>query len=75
MNPCGKRTRHGARIGCCATCHELFSGDTAFEKHRRGGTCVAPTEVGLIGRPSKSYPDETVWGLPSGDNPWTKENR
>lgn len=74
---CGKKTRHTSRIGCCPLCHELFSGDTAVEKHRtradetgkRG--CQDPTGAGLIAKPSRTAPDEVVWSLPSGGNPWS----
>ena len=37
--PCGHRTKHGQRIGCCAGCQHLFSSDTAFSAHRRVGQC------------------------------------
>lgn len=61
---CGKRTTHTSRIGCCAGCKELFSSDSAFEKHRRRFVCLDPVEAGLVARPSRSAPDETIWGLP-----------
>lgn len=34
----------------CATCHNVFSGLTNFDKHRTGDDrkCVHPTTVGLV---------------------------
>lgn len=70
---CGKKTKHTARIGCCALCSELFSGDTAFAKHRGSGpTCTAPVDAGLISKPSRTASGEVIWSLPAGDNPWSK---
>lgn len=73
---CGKKTRHTNRIGCCPLCHELFSSDGAVEKHRtavdadgRRG-CQEPSEAGLVAKPSRTAPGETIWGMPSGGNPW-----
>lgn len=72
---CGKKTRHTSRIGCCPLCHELFSGDTSFQKHRgSGATCTEPTEAGLIAKPSRTAPGEVIWSLPGGDNPWTSDD-
>lgn len=74
--PCGKRTRHTATIGCCPLCHELFSSETAFRKHRRPGpTCTPPSEVGLVARPSKTAEGEVIWGNPSPENPWWDRNK
>ncbi len=64
--PCGHRTRHTQRIGCCSGCRHLFSSDTAFERHRRHGQCLNPRSVGLVGRPSKTAPGEVLWTLPGG---------
>mgnify|MGYP006201300359 CR=1 FL=1 len=73
---CGKKTKHTSRIGCCPLCHELFSSDTAIAKHRtrtdadgRQG-CREPEKAGLIAKPSRSAPGETIWSLPSSGNPW-----
>jgi hypothetical protein len=64
--PCGHRTQHTSRIGCCAGCRNLFSSDSAFAKHRKAFQCVEPTAAGLIAKPSKKFPDETIWSLPGG---------
>ena len=64
MNPCcGNRTRHTASIGCCAGCRLLFSSDSAFDRHRRGGRCLTPEDAGLVARPSKTAPGEVIYGL------------
>lgn len=68
---CGHLTRHGQSVGCCAVCSELFSSDSAFAKHMPvTGECVPPETVGLVGRPSRMFPDETIWGRPGGDTSW-----
>ncbi len=68
--PCGHRTKHGQRIGCCAGCQHLFSSDTAFNAHRRVGQCLDPRDVGLVGRPSRTAPGEVIWAFPASDVPW-----
>lgn len=68
--PCGHRTKHGQRIGCCAGCQHLFSSDTAFSAHRKGGQCLDPRTVGLVGRPSRTAPGEVIWAFPASDVPW-----
>ncbi len=68
--PCGHRTKHGQRIGCCAGCRHLFSSDTAFNAHRRAGQCLDPHDVGLVGRPSRTAPGEVIWAFPASDVPW-----
>jgi hypothetical protein len=65
-NPCGHRTKHTSRVGCCAGCRNLFSSDSAFERHRRGGECLEPSSVGLNPKESRTAPGETVWSLPGG---------
>jgi hypothetical protein len=64
--PCGHRTRHTTRVGCCAHCAVLFSSDSAFTAHIKSGIHLLPADVGLIARPSKTAPGETVWALPGG---------
>jgi hypothetical protein len=66
MNPCGHRTIHTQRIGCCAACKHLFSSDTAFDQHRRYGRCLDPRKAGLVGRPSRTAEGEVLWSLPGG---------
>lgn len=66
--PCGHRTRHGQSIGCCGGCRRLFSSDTAFAKHRKGGSCLDPESVGLMARDSHTAPGETVWGHPAAEH-------
>lgn len=31
----------------CTVCHELFSGITNFDDHRKDGWCLAPLSIGL----------------------------
>lgn len=73
MNPCGHQTRHTNRVGCCASCKRLFSSDSAFDRHRKGGQCIEPTERGLIAKASKTFPAETLWSLPASDVSWREE--
>lgn len=70
-NPCGNATRHTSRIGCCASCKQLFSSDAAFQRHRKNSACLDPAERGLIGRDSKTAPGETIWGFPTNER-WTR---
>ena len=43
---------------CCQT----FSSLTSFDRHRKGGRCNPPEEVGLVAR---DKPYGTLWGLPA----------
>ena len=65
MNPCGYRTKHTSRVGCCSGCRLLFSSDSSFMAHRKNGQCQSPEEAGLVAHDSKSVPGETIWSLPS----------
>ena len=72
---CGKNTRHTKSIQCCPLCKELFSSDSAWQKHRtrrdtdgRKG-CRLPDEAGLVPKPSKTAPGEVIWSLP-GNGRW-----
>lgn len=73
-HPCGNRTRHGKAIGCCPGCRRLFSSDSSFDRHKRAdGTCRDPEQVGLVARPSKTHPDEAIWGRRATGADWTVE--
>ena len=63
--PCGHATRHTARIGCCALCGVMFSSDSAFATHVKRGIHLPPLDAGLVARPSRTAPGETVWSLPA----------
>lgn len=67
LNPCGNRTRHTQRVGCCAGCKRLFSSDSAFTRHRRDSGCVEPEAAGLVAHDSRTAPGETVWSMPGSD--------
>ena len=69
--PCGHRTKHGQRVGCCGKCHRLFSSDSAFTRHMPvSGECVDPASVGLVARPSRTAPGEVIWG---GAGSWDRD--
>lgn len=40
----------------CTVCHEVFSGVTAFDNHRKDGWCLDPSAIGLKLR------ENGVWG-------------
>lgn len=61
---CGKWWT-GAERSHCGACHELFSGLSAFERHRRGMRCNPPHEIGLVPR---EKPYGIVWGTPAPEN-------
>lgn len=50
INTCSRcRARWTAREAChCDGCHHTFSSITAFDAHRRAGTCRTPQEAGLV---------------------------
>lgn len=50
--------------GHCMACHTTFTGITAFDAHRRGGTCHAPVSVGLV-LTKRAYP---CYGYPADDS-------
>lgn len=74
QNPCGHQTKHTNRIGCCASCKHLFSSDSAFNRHRKGGKCLYPANSGLVAKRSKRFPDEWIWSLAPGDASWRESN-
>jgi hypothetical protein len=43
---CGARWT-GRRTAHCAACHRTFGGVGGFDRHRRGGACLEPADVGL----------------------------
>ncbi len=61
---------NGLETSHCAACHQTFTGETAFNKHRAGshgrGTrhCVEPVSVGLVDA-GRAY---LCWGLPGRAN-------
>lgn len=60
-HPCGAKWG-GHRASHCGKCHETFSSLTAFDQHRRGLTCRAPDDSGLV--PEDNKHGTTVWRLP-----------
>ena len=61
---CGARWA-GSNTAHCGACHVTLSSVTAFDRHRRGGECHDPTEVGLVRIDRAGY---HVWGWPSRDD-------
>jgi hypothetical protein len=57
---CG--TRWSGNSTChCAACHQYtFVGVTAFDRHRKGGTCATPSRVGMVLATGRAYPAWTV---------------
>ena len=51
----------GKRAAGCGDCKEVFSSNTAFDKHRRQFSCIAPDTVGLT---LVQRGDYMVWALP-----------
>ncbi len=47
MHTCGgcTNTWGGLAQAHCSVCHELFSGVTAFDKHRSKGKCLDPAKM------------------------------
>jgi hypothetical protein len=45
----------------CGACHHTFSGVSAFDRHRRGGECINPRDLGLHADP------RGVWRYPAPD--------
>lgn len=50
----GSRTCH---CGGAAGCHQTFTGESTFRRHRRNGVCLDPAELGMTQR--RAYP---CWG-------------
>lgn len=64
--PCGHQTKHTSRIQCCGSCRNLFSSDSAFQRHRKGGACIYPPNVSLVPKPSRTAPGEVIWSMAGG---------
>lgn len=57
---CGKWWT-GAERSHASCCHRTFSSLSAFDKHRQGGRCNDPADIGLIAR---GKPFGELWGWP-----------
>lgn len=44
-----------------ALCHQTFNSPSGFDRHRRGGLCLRPAEVGMV------IDDRGVWRMPISD--------
>lgn len=49
--------RPAGRQAHCGACHRTFGSVTAFDEHRRGGTCLDPADAGMVDR-------DGVWRRP-----------
>ena len=56
---CGTRWG-GLKTAHCTTCHKTFTVVSAFDKHRRGDTCLDPLDAGLVLTDRKYQ----CWGFP-----------
>lgn len=60
----------GAGRAHCGACHITFSGDSAFDRHRRGEgdrRCLDPASVGLV--PRENRLGGAIWGHAGTWNP------
>jgi hypothetical protein len=48
----------GLQTSGCRGCGEVFTGLSAFDRHRNRGKCLAPGSVSLVQRP------DGIWRLP-----------
>lgn len=58
---CGARWA-GSTTAHCGVCCTTFNGISTFDRHRRGGVCTPPAEVGMSLIPGRAY---DVWGYPA----------
>ena len=66
----GKKTAH------CGSCHETFSGPSAFDQHRAGGMCVQADPVTMMkyGLALQERAGYEVWGYAGTDERWDNED-
>lgn len=55
----------GLKTAHCTVCHNTFTTPGNFDRHRRGGQCLAPENVGLV---SSRRPWGSIWHMPGRDN-------
>lgn len=56
---CGARWA-GANTAHCGACCRTFVGITAFDRHRKGGVCAVPADIGMVPAPGRVY---EVWTM------------
>jgi len=60
---CGSRWSGLSTAHCAAaSCHQTFTGPSAFSDHRRDGRCVPPAAAGMVLRERAGY---EAWGFPA----------
>lgn len=60
----GKKTAH------CPTCHETFSGPSAFDQHRDAGVCNTARGMKVRGLALQQRAGYVVWGYAQADDRW-----
>ena len=59
---CAQGHRWAGSLTChCSVCHRSFSGVKHFDRHRRGGVCLDPAEIGLSLLVGRAF---DCWGVP-----------
>lgn len=61
---CGTRWS-GTRTAHCSACHRTFTGVGPFDRHRRGGHCLDPADVGLEAIDRGAYTAYGTTGQPA----------
>lgn len=57
---CCDATWTGIAAAHCSGCHETFTSASTFDRHRRGGKCLNPAELGMV-RADRAW---RGWSLP-----------
>ena len=70
---CGQTWTGTSAAHCGAECHLTFTSLSAFDRHRRGGKCLDPDEVGLVMKERDRW---LGWGYPSDPHgTWHSDSR
>lgn len=66
----------GAKTAHCPTCHETFSGPSAFDQHRTGGACVPADDAVMLkhGLARQERAGYRVWGYAGADERWDHQD-
>lgn len=54
----------GLAAAHCAACHHTFTSAGGFDRHRRGGNCLNPADIGMVSADRK-WPG---WSMPGSWN-------
>jgi hypothetical protein len=69
---CPKRWS-GSKTAHCPSCHETFSGPSAFDLHRDNGKCTAPRGMKNRGLAVQERAGYSVWGYAQADDRWDEK--